>query len=120
MILTVHHVQIIVPREQEDEARVFYTELLGLLLIPKAPVLAKRGGFWLEAGVVQIHVGVADTDSIPKTRAHVAYQVKNLSNIRNRIEAAEIPCKDGVPIPGMNRFEIRDPFGNRVEFIELT
>jgi hypothetical protein len=25
---------------------------------------------------------------------------------------------DGIPIPGLDRFEFRDPFGNRVEFLE--
>lgn len=40
--------------------------------------------------------------------------------MRSRLEKEGIACKDGIPIPGMNRFEIRDPFGNRVEFFELT
>jgi hypothetical protein len=29
-----------------------------------------------------------------------------------------IEIGDSVPIPGYARFEIRDPFGNRVEFIQ--
>lgn len=52
MILTVHNVQIIVSREQEQDAHDFYSNVLGLPTTPKPAALAKRGGFWLEAGGV--------------------------------------------------------------------
>jgi hypothetical protein len=32
--------------------------------------------------------------------------------------AVGIAILDGIPIRGYDRFEIRDPFGNRVEFIQ--
>lgn len=120
MILSVHHVQILVNREQEKEARNFYSKVLGLTIIPKPPALAKRGGFWLDVGGSQVHVGLEDPESIYPSRAHVAYQVKNLEEMRDRLTKEKIPCKDGIPIPGMKRFEIRDPFGNRVEFLQLN
>nr|WP_207229352.1 VOC family protein [Ktedonosporobacter rubrisoli] len=37
---------------------------------------------------------------------------------RNKLEAHGIKALDAVPIPGYARFEIRDPFGNRLEFIQ--
>jgi hypothetical protein len=33
------------------------------------------------------------------------------------LAAAGMEILDGIPIPGHDRFEFRDPFGNRVELI---
>ena len=57
-LLRVHHVQIGIPKGAEEEARAFYCGVLGLGELPKPEALRGRGGFWLELGAVQIHVGV--------------------------------------------------------------
>jgi hypothetical protein len=36
---------------------------------------------------------------------------------RERLVAAGFAALDGIPLPGYDRFECRDPFGNRLEFI---
>lgn len=120
MIRQIHHVQIIIPKERESEAKEFYSSVLGLPLTPKAPSLAGRGGFWLQVGGAQVHVGVEDQATLPQSRAHIAYQVDDLEEMRSKLESLGITCKTGVPIPGMKRFEIRAPFGHRVEFLETS
>jgi len=35
-----------------------------------------------------------------------------------RLHHAQIGILDGIPIPGYQRFEFRDPFGNGIEFIQ--
>ena len=35
-------------------------------------------------------------------------------------DAAGVDLIEGIPIPGYDRFEFRDPFGNRVEFIQAS
>jgi len=35
------------------------------------------------------------------------------------LQQAGLETEDGVPIPGMRRFECRDPFGNRLEFLQI-
>ena len=40
--------------------------------------------------------------------------------IGGRLSAAGGEILDGIPIPGCDRFEFRDPFGNRVEMIETV
>ena len=40
--------------------------------------------------------------------------------VRERLEADGIEIIEGVPIPGYNRYEFRDPFGNRVEFLQVA
>jgi len=114
----VHHVQISIPIAAEDEARAFYCGVLGLIEIPKPESLAGRGGFWLQLGDTQIHFGTEDGVDLTKTKAHAAYLVADLEMWRDKLAGAGCDVLDGIPIPGYKRFEFRDPFGNRVEFLE--
>src|SRR5258706_13047938 len=102
----------------EGEGRRFYLELLELKEIEKPAALQGRGGFWLRVGNSEVHVGSEDGVDRRKTKAHLAYQVRGLTNWRNRLKSAGIKVEDSVPIPEYDRFEFRDPFGNRVELIE--
>lgn len=120
MLKAAHHVQISIPVGAEDEARDFYCGVLGLIEIPKPDVLADRGGFWLELGEFQIHFGVEDGVDRRKTRGHLAYLVEDLNSWREKLVGVGCEVIDGIPIPGYDRFEFRDPFGNRVEFLEHT
>jgi catechol 2,3-dioxygenase-like lactoylglutathione lyase family enzyme len=88
--------------------------------VPKPESLQSRGGFWIQIGDFQIHVGTEDDFDRTLTKAHVAYEVEDLEGWREKLTRYGTTILDGVPIPGCNRFEFRDPFGNRVEFLELT
>jgi catechol 2,3-dioxygenase-like lactoylglutathione lyase family enzyme len=114
-----HHAQITIPNGGETQARAFYSGLLGLREIEKPDSLKLRGGFWLALGDVQIHVGTEDgVDHRDVTNAHLAYQVDDLHTWRTKLAEAGFHVGDSVPIPGFDRFEFRDPFGNRIEFIQ--
>ena len=116
-ILGLHHAQISIPRGAEAEGRRFYVGLLGLRELDKPASLAGRGGFWLAAGDGrEVHVGTEDGVDRAATKAHL--RVSNLAAWRERLAAAGVEVLDSVPIPGYDRFEFRDPFGNRVEMIE--
>lgn len=118
MILQLHHVQITIPKGEEDTAREFYCHLLGLLEVAKPESLAGRGGFWLQIGAIQIHVGTEDDIDRSKTKAHIAYEVDDLAAMQEKLKQKNVVVLDSVPILGYTRCEIRDPFGNRVEFIQ--
>ncbi len=118
LILRVQHAQITIPNGAENEAREFYCELLGLKEIPKPEVLQTRGGFWLEVSNFQVHVGTEDNSNRTETKAHIAYEVENLDAWREKLATGGVKIIEGVPIPHYSRFEFRDPFGNRVEFLE--
>jgi catechol 2,3-dioxygenase-like lactoylglutathione lyase family enzyme len=118
MIRGLHHGQITVPKGKEQAARQFYCGLLGLPEIDKPAALQGRGGLWLQVGDRQVHIGTEDGVDRPATKAHLAYEVENLGAWRRRLEEEGIEMGVAVPIPGFERFEFRDPFGNRVEFIE--
>jgi catechol 2,3-dioxygenase-like lactoylglutathione lyase family enzyme len=114
----IDHVQITIPVGQEQIARAFYCGVLGLSEIEKPASLVGRGGLWLRIGNQQIHIGVEDGIDRTLTKAHIAYQVEDLDSWRARLEEAGCLITESVPIPGCARFETRDPFSNRLEFIE--
>jgi catechol 2,3-dioxygenase-like lactoylglutathione lyase family enzyme len=120
MILAIHHAQITIPKGAELEARNFYCGLLGLKEISKPEALAGRGGFWLEVGDRQIHVGTEDDVERHATKAHVAYLVESIDDARRILSDGAVETFEGISIPGYDRFEFRDPFGNRIEFLEKS
>ncbi|MBO0781496.1 MAG: VOC family protein [Ktedonobacteraceae bacterium] len=117
-ILRLHHAQITIPQGAEAEGRQFYCEVLGLPEIEKPDSLKGRGGFWLQVGDRQVHVGTENGVERRATKAHLAYLVMDIQAWRERLQAHGIEILEGVPIPGLERFEFRDPFGNRVEFTQ--
>ncbi|MGE3727779.1 MAG: VOC family protein [Candidatus Sericytochromatia bacterium] len=118
-ILGLHHAAITISAESEADARYFYLEVLSLPEIPKPAVLRPNGGFWCQLGTQQLHISLGKApDSSEK--AHLAYAVEDLEQWRLRLETAGIQIQASPPLPGMTRFECRDPFGNRMEFLSLT
>lgn len=118
MIQRLHHVQITVPSDKVDEAHDFYVGLLGLTEVPKPETLQHRGGFWMQLGHVEIHVGIQDHVDRHANKGHIAYQVAQLDGWRETLNQHDITILDSIPIEGYDRFEFRDPFGNRVEMIQ--
>jgi len=113
-----HHAQITIPKGAEEEGRKFYCDILGLPEIEKPDALQGRGGFWLQVGDRQVHVGTEDGVERKASKAHLAYQVEDIAAWRSYLEQHGVVVLESVPIPGFERFEARDPFGNRFEFIQ--
>jgi catechol 2,3-dioxygenase-like lactoylglutathione lyase family enzyme len=113
-----HHVQITIPRGQERVARDFYCGVLGMREIAKPESLRERGGLWLSVGDRQVHIGTEEGIERSASKAHVAYEVSDLSGLRSSLAKAGFVVTAQIPITGYDRFEIRDPFGNRVEFLQ--
>ena len=118
MIVGLHHAQITIPKGAEKEGKAFYCGILHLPEIEKPESLKGRGGFWLKVGDRDVHVGTEDGVDRSKTKAHLAYQVNDISYWRTALVENNIEILEGIPIPGYERFEFRDPFGNRVEMIQ--
>ncbi len=97
----------------------FYCHVLGLQELEKPDSLKGRGGFWLQLGQQEVHVGTEDGFDRLTTKAHIAYQVADIQYWRKKLVAHQIEILESVPIPPhYERFEFRDPFGNRVEMIQ--
>jgi catechol 2,3-dioxygenase-like lactoylglutathione lyase family enzyme len=113
-----HHAQITIPKGAEEEGRKFYCGVLSLPEIEKPDALQGRGGFWLQVGDRQVHVGTEDGVGRKASKAHLAYQVEDIAAWQSHLEQHGITVLAAVPIPGFARFEARDPFGNRFECIQ--
>jgi catechol 2,3-dioxygenase-like lactoylglutathione lyase family enzyme len=113
-VLGLHHVQLAAPPGCEEDARRFFGELLGLEELPKPESLAGRGGVWFRAGAQELHVGV-ERDFSPARKAHPAFAVADVDALRSRLEAAGVATEDAPGIPGLARFYVADPWGNRLE-----
>ncbi|TMV50984.1 glyoxalase [Paenibacillus mesophilus] len=115
--LGLDHVQVAVPLGGEETAKTFYGELLGMEEIPKPDVLLKRGGIWFQCGSHQLHIGVQD-EFTAASKAHPAFEVNGIEALRSKLVSHGIEIVEDVPLEGVVRFHIRDPFGNRIEFVE--
>jgi catechol 2,3-dioxygenase-like lactoylglutathione lyase family enzyme len=111
------HLQIAAPEGCEDAAREFYGRLLGMSEIEKPSELRKRGGCWFQCGSQQLHIGVERTFQ-PARKAHPAFAVTNIDELRETLLAHGFVVIDDENLPGSQRFYSEDPWGNRIEFLE--
>jgi catechol 2,3-dioxygenase-like lactoylglutathione lyase family enzyme len=117
-ILAIDHIQLAMPRGQEDKARAFYADILGFNEIAKPAELAKRGGAWFQSRSVQLHLGV-EADFRPARKAHPAFLVSDLDAVLAQVQAAGYETDTSQPpLDGYRRAHIFDPFGNRIELME--
>ncbi len=112
--LGIDHVQLAIPVGQEDVARAFFVGTLGMVEVPKPPVMAARGGAWFRAGPTEVHVG-AEADFVPARKAHPALLVADLREV---VERTGLDARWSDEIEGSLRCHIDDPFGNRIELID--
>jgi len=117
MILGVNHVQVNVPTADLERAREFYVRFMGMRPIPRPETFSSKG-IWLNAGMFEIHIGLEDGVDRAKARAHVAYQVNDVNAWRKKVIDAGHPIKEQPLIPGYDRFQFRDPFGNMIEIMQ--
>jgi catechol 2,3-dioxygenase-like lactoylglutathione lyase family enzyme len=112
-----HHVQLALPPGGEDACREFYVGVLGLTEVEKPPVLAARGGLWVRADGLELHLGV-EADFRPQRKAHPGIVVADLDSLAERLQRHGSPVTWDDAFPGMRRFYSEDAFGNRLEFLQ--
>ncbi len=116
-IVAIEHVQLAMPPGKEEQARDFYSGLLGIPEVPKPANLASRGGAWFESDKLKIHLGV-EQDFAPARKAHPALVVRNLDTLIARLRESGVKIVDDEPLAGWLRVYVSDPFGNRIELME--
>lgn len=115
-VLGLDHVQVTVTREQLEGAKRFYGDVLGLPPAPRPGDPAE--GAWYQIGPVQLHLALEDRASSEanRSRRHVCYRVADLAVAEERLRQAGVAIMpDRRPIPGVRRFFVEDPGGNRIE-----
>ena len=110
------HVQLAMPAGGEAAA---HGGVLGMIEIPKPAELEGRSGVWFGVDGVELHLGV-DPEFRPAQKAHPALRVSGLAALIARCEAAGHAAVPGTSLPGRQRVHVTDPFGNRIELLEIA
>ncbi len=113
-----HHMQLAMPRGEEQAARDFFVGVLGMTEIDKPPILVARGGAWFRAGEVELHLGVED-DFRPARKGHPGVVVTDLDEVVRRLAKAGQEPRWDSDFLGFRRVYAHDPFGNRLEFLQI-
>lgn len=99
----------------------FYVELLSLAPLDRpANTDNGRPGAWLQCGPQQLHIitGAGASAENRVSRRHPAFRVADIEGLRKRLQTAGVDIIAGNRFPGQDRFFVRDPWGNRLEFVE--
>ena len=112
------HVLLAMPPGREGEARQFYQGVLGVPEATKPASLAARGGCWFEDGELKVHLGV-EKDFVPARKAHPAFIVDDLAGLETVLKAAGYPVAHDEPLEDYDRLFVNDPFGNRIELMQV-
>ena len=112
----IDHIHICVPAERLEEARHFYTEVIGLKEMHR-PVELGDEGIWFTAANIELHVGVEE--ALPQTIRHTAFEVTDLEAARQHLMNNGVIIQKQRGLPGRSRFSFTDPFGNRMELLQM-
>ncbi|MEZ0542442.1 VOC family protein [Fibrella arboris] len=106
------HILVSIPEQATEEARQFYSQVLGLAEIPGQH---PGGAIWFEIADIQLHL--REEPSGNRSLRHPAFDIENLDETRHELEKKGVEISYSSAIDGRQRFFIRDPFGNRIEFL---
>ena len=110
------HIQVTYSPEVEDAMLFFYSKVLGLTEIDKPEAIKANGGAWYVLGDIQVHLSIEKNPSNATSRRHICYLVRNLEAFKQHLQEHGVEILgDRQPVPGINRFFLRDPAGNRIE-----
>lgn len=111
------HIMLCIPPGAEQRARDFYGRVLGLPELSDLGYPLPNGAIWFQMGDIQLHIRAEAVHDL--SQRHPAFEVADLETARAVLEAHGITVKNESKIPDRNRFSFRDPFGNRIELIEM-
>jgi extradiol dioxygenase family protein len=109
------HVLVCIPEGKTAEARAFYGQVLGLAEIPGEH---PGGAIWFEMADIQLHLREEAGGSL--SLRHPAFEIRNLDAAKVLLQQKGVDVSYSSDIDGRQRFFIRDPFGNRMEFLEFV
>ncbi len=116
--IRIDHIHFCVPPERLEDARRFYTEIIGLQQTERPDHLFSTPGYWFNIGNAALHIGVEP--SLPRSTRHTAFEVIDVDAAREHLENNNVEIVEEPQIPGRKRFAFIDPFGNRIELLQMT
>jgi len=116
-IQALHHAALTVPTSGLEDARGFYSGLLGLIEASRPEAELSRPGIWYTLGATELHIQCRDTVPPAPADYHPALVVDDVPGLRAHLQANGVEIIEAQPLSGRERFFCRDPFGNRIEFM---
>jgi trans-aconitate 2-methyltransferase len=110
------HAQLAMPAGEEKAALGFYSGVLGMVEVPKPPVLAARGGCWFNGHRTEVHLGV-EAEFRPAQKAHIGLAVTDVDAMAERVAVGGGRVTWDDELAPRRRFFTDDPFGNRLEIL---
>ncbi|HEX5479126.1 MAG TPA: VOC family protein [Dehalococcoidia bacterium] len=115
IVIRLQHAALTVPVERLEEARRFYSEVLGLREVARPPEIQDRPGIWYSFGSTELHIQARANVPEEKGDRHPALVVDDIDAWRARFAQHGVAVSDQPTIYNRRRFDVRDPFGNRIE-----
>jgi catechol 2,3-dioxygenase-like lactoylglutathione lyase family enzyme len=113
-VTQIDHVSVIIT--DVERSRAFYRDILGLEEIAR-PKTFDFVVVWFDLGNQHLHLLLKPRPDTVSAR-HFALRVADIAQARAWFSRHGIPIDETTPIPGADRFFIRDPDQNRIEIIQ--
>lgn len=110
------HVLLEMPHAQEERARGFYRDFLGLAELQKPPGLSPKGVWFALPDGTQLHLGVVNPHR-PPPKAHLCFRSADLGAFEQRAAEHGVRLEEDLRA-GVPRAFLQDPFGNRLEVVQ--
>ena len=107
--------------EARAMARAFYSGTLGLRELAVPAAIAEHV-LWFAVGDQELHLFAGDTGVAANglSRRHPCFQVDDLATMKGQLRERGVEIIEAdADIPGRERFFVRDPFGNALEFTTM-
>jgi catechol 2,3-dioxygenase-like lactoylglutathione lyase family enzyme len=117
----VQHVSIPIPMGGADQARAFYTGVLGIpeKRVPKELDATRLTWFAVGEDEHEIHCFVDDDYEDRSTAQHFCLEVDDINGLRKQVDDAGVQIDETIAIHNRPRFFVRDPFGNQIELTQI-
>jgi glyoxylase I family protein len=114
LVTQIDHVSVVVT--DVERSRRFYRDLLGLREIAR-PRTFDFVVVWFDLGGQHLHLLLKDRPDTVSPR-HFALRVADVAAARAYFREKGVVVEETTPIPGADRFFVRDPDENRIEIIQ--
>ncbi len=120
-IVRLQHVSIPMPADGHARARRFYGEVLRMREVPQPVSLAHNSVVWFDADGdgQEIHCFVDEPYRPGCADQHLCLQIDDLEEMRGQLQDHGIEPEETIVIRNRPRFFVGDPFGNKIELVQI-
>jgi catechol 2,3-dioxygenase-like lactoylglutathione lyase family enzyme len=123
-IKRLQHISIEIEAGREDEARRFYGEVIGLKEKHRPMGLKDRPLIWYDVGDGEDEIHLIRTDksafAAPRKEDHLCIEVDDIAAMRVQVTRQGVAIQETSVIDNRPRFFVTDPFGNRIELVQIV